>query len=311
MRIEDIGYFIKTVNEGSINRSAEMMHLTHQNLGKIIRGIEDELQLRLLNRGNKGISLTKDGRYAYERFMEIEGIYEELLSYAHAANQKAGQESGAVHIYMAANMLAAPFAQTIMQVRERFPGVDLRLVECTQEEAIRQTLEEGDCYTNLILPETVRRPELRDAGLELLLDRSVSMVVYLPVGLSDRLQGRGMDIHDLTDLPLVMYSAGDLGEDMVYKEVCRYVMPNVRYHTNNAVIFNSLVRTGDYAGIGLLYDPINPLTDNILKGSVFTEMHFLRVPVLVKGKPLRMHTVWCCRQGQPVSDTGKYLLSIL
>ena len=39
MRTENIEYFLKTVQTGSINKASELLHLNHQNLGKIIMSL--------------------------------------------------------------------------------------------------------------------------------------------------------------------------------------------------------------------------------------------------------------------------------
>lgn len=65
MKIENLEYFLAVVQHGSINRAAEELFLTQQNLGVIIRNIENEIGCELLVRTSRGVHLTSEG----ERFL--------------------------------------------------------------------------------------------------------------------------------------------------------------------------------------------------------------------------------------------------
>lgn len=61
MKIENLKIFIEVARIGNINKAADALYLTHQNLSFIIRNMEKELGMTLFIRNTKGIQLTEDG----------------------------------------------------------------------------------------------------------------------------------------------------------------------------------------------------------------------------------------------------------
>lgn len=86
MQIEYMREFIAVANEKSISVAAQRLHLTQPVLSKHIRAIEDDLHNQLFFRSTKGITLTPQGRIAFESFSKIVNEYD-YLSNAMAADE--------------------------------------------------------------------------------------------------------------------------------------------------------------------------------------------------------------------------------
>lgn len=61
MTLQQLKYFIETVNCGSINKAAERTFIAQPSLSNALRDLETEIGLELLTRTPRGISLTTDG----------------------------------------------------------------------------------------------------------------------------------------------------------------------------------------------------------------------------------------------------------
>ena len=61
MTLQQLKYFIETVNCGSINKAAEKLFIAQPSLSNALRDLETEIELELITRTAKGISLTTDG----------------------------------------------------------------------------------------------------------------------------------------------------------------------------------------------------------------------------------------------------------
>ena len=61
MEIRVLRYFLTVVREESITKASEVLHITQPTLSRQIAQMEEELGVRLLNRGSRKITLIKEG----------------------------------------------------------------------------------------------------------------------------------------------------------------------------------------------------------------------------------------------------------
>lgn len=66
MRLEQLTYFVEAVSRGSISAASEALFVSHQNVSKSLRQLEDELGLKLLKRTRSGVYLTTEGEPIYQ-----------------------------------------------------------------------------------------------------------------------------------------------------------------------------------------------------------------------------------------------------
>ena len=62
MRIQQLIYFEKIAEKGSMNEAAKELYVSQPSLSKAIRELEIEMDITLFQRGNTGITLTAEGR---------------------------------------------------------------------------------------------------------------------------------------------------------------------------------------------------------------------------------------------------------
>ena len=69
-------YFLAVAQEGSVTRAARALHLTQPTLSRQIRELEEELGQTLFSRGERELSLTREGLLLRQRAEEIVGLAE-------------------------------------------------------------------------------------------------------------------------------------------------------------------------------------------------------------------------------------------
>lgn len=79
MKIENLKIFLEVAQSESINEAARNLFMSHQNLNKIIKNLETELNTALFVRTNKGIQLTSNGRELFVTASQIVRNYESFL----------------------------------------------------------------------------------------------------------------------------------------------------------------------------------------------------------------------------------------
>ncbi len=71
MEIKQLRYLIAVAENGSMHMAAEKLHVSQQNISRVLKQLENEVQTPLLNRSVFGITLTEDGQYIYSRALSI------------------------------------------------------------------------------------------------------------------------------------------------------------------------------------------------------------------------------------------------
>jgi DNA-binding transcriptional LysR family regulator len=61
LTLQQLKYVIEIANRGSINEAAKRLFISQPSLSNAIKDLEEELQLAIFDRSNKGISLSKEG----------------------------------------------------------------------------------------------------------------------------------------------------------------------------------------------------------------------------------------------------------
>ena len=71
MEIRVLRYFLAVAREESITKAAELLHLTQPTLSRQIGQMEEELGVKLFDRGARKIALTNEGLLLRRRAEEI------------------------------------------------------------------------------------------------------------------------------------------------------------------------------------------------------------------------------------------------
>ena len=90
IQFQQIIYFLKIAELRSINKAAAKLYVSQPSLSQSIKNLEDELNIRLFRRSNKGVVLTEDGK----RFLQYaERIADQMELIEGLAREKRGYSS--------------------------------------------------------------------------------------------------------------------------------------------------------------------------------------------------------------------------
>lgn len=71
MQLQQLEYFVKIVEYGSLNKASEYFYVTQPALSKAIMNLEEEIGAEVLRRTNKGVQMTENGKKLYEYAKDI------------------------------------------------------------------------------------------------------------------------------------------------------------------------------------------------------------------------------------------------
>jgi len=151
MEIRQLRYFVAMAETGSLMKASERLHVAQPALSVHLSNLEAELGTTLVMRSNRGIELTQDGIYLYERAINLLKYYQESIS---ALKSHKASPSGVVSIGMMSTMPPLLVPALYRAVRQALPDVTLYIVDAGTP-ALYEWLTEGriDMVTLFNLPE--------------------------------------------------------------------------------------------------------------------------------------------------------------
>lgn len=138
MELRHLRYFVMVAAEGSFSRAAEKLHIAQPPLSRQVQQLEDELGVRLLDRG-RPISLTEPGRYLYEQARQVLERVDEIRS---MTRRLAKGTVAQFTIGFVGSTLYEALPELIRRFRIAAPAVEISLTEMTTIEQ-RSALKDG------------------------------------------------------------------------------------------------------------------------------------------------------------------------
>ncbi len=124
MELKQLKYFVAVVDCGTMSQAAIQLDMVQPALSQQISRLEAELSTRLLNRSNRGVSLTEPGVAFYR---------EAVLALRHAEEAarvaKQARLTGSVSIGLSPSICALVGLPLMLSMKEKYPDVRLHIVE--------------------------------------------------------------------------------------------------------------------------------------------------------------------------------------
>ena len=195
MELRQLRYFVAVAEERHFGRAAKRLRLSQPPLSTQIKGLEEELGVKLFQRSTRQVALTDAGRTFLER---AEGILEAVEEAKEAAKGADEGARGRLEIGFISSATLGLLPPAIRLFRERFGGVEIELRELTSAQQI-DALYAGEIRVGLVrLP--LRAPGLRFEPLQ-----EESFLVALPSG--HPLEAlESVPLEAMVDQPLIFFT---------------------------------------------------------------------------------------------------------
>ncbi|MFG1463291.1 LysR family transcriptional regulator [Xanthobacter sp. DSM 24535] len=132
MDLRHLRYFTTVALEGSFSRAAEKLNMAQPPLSRQIQQLEDELGVRLLNRG-RPLTLTDAGRHLFEQGAQVLQRVEEIKATTRRIGMRIVFQ---FNIGFVASTLYDTLPELIREFRIHSPEVEVQLIEMTTLEQI-------------------------------------------------------------------------------------------------------------------------------------------------------------------------------
>jgi DNA-binding transcriptional LysR family regulator len=135
MELRQLRYFMTVAEEGSFSRAAGRLHVSQPPLSTQIKGLEDELGVQLLERSNRGVSLTPAGLVFFEEVRTVLARLEHAKKEALRANRS---DIGMLSIGFVSIADYGILPPALKSFRSNYPLVEVQLHELTTDAQIRE-----------------------------------------------------------------------------------------------------------------------------------------------------------------------------
>ena len=155
MELRHLRYFVAVAEELNFRRAAERLRLAQPALSAQTKALEEELNVRLLERTTRSVTLTQAGRVFLKEARGVLGAASQAEQLARKAEHGA---VGTLRVGVIAPAASPWLANVLRLYHQRFPGVQLSLSEITTAEQLLR-LRAGELDAGLLRP-PVHFPEL-------------------------------------------------------------------------------------------------------------------------------------------------------
>ena len=159
--IKDMRAFCAIVEEGNISHAAQRLDAAQPALSRQIKRIEEELGVKLFDRGARNIRLTAAGRVFYNRVEKILGMIDGTIRELNDIGKGSG---GSIRIGTITTSGAMILPELINQFHAIYPDITFEIWESEGarildmldnrriEIAVTRTAVDGENYDSLVLP---------------------------------------------------------------------------------------------------------------------------------------------------------------
>ena len=262
MEIRILKYFLAVVREESITKAAEVLHITQPTLSRQLAQLEEEVGVKLFDRGTRKIVLTDAGMLLRRRAEEIIALSDKTVEELLVQEE---QVQGVISIGAGEFGAMEQIAELCGTFREKYPRVRFDFYTATAD-VVKEQIEHGNIDVGILLePISMEKFEyIRLAGRE---RWAVLMPEDDPLARNDTIRAE-----QLESLPLILPRRLNVQGELANWFGKRFECLNIAYTGNLTTNIALLVRKGyGYAIVvegslpfirdraGVVFRPLAPL----------------------------------------------------
>lgn len=139
LELRHIMYFLAVAEELHFRKAAERLYISQPGLSRQIKKMEDELGIRLFERHNRKVCLTKAGIYLKNEYQSIIKSMNKVQSHAQLLHN--GQE-GELKIGYIGSAMHQVIPQFLLNIKKQFPNIHVKLQEMDNQSQTASILDQ-------------------------------------------------------------------------------------------------------------------------------------------------------------------------
>lgn len=234
MDLRKLAIFSAVAEQGGFTRAAEQLHMAQPAVSIAVRKLEQELDLLLFQRLERGIQLTPEGRALYRH---AERILQTVSEAQLEMDELRGLHKGEVRVGIPSMLGSYYFPEILMAFKQRYPGLNLSVVEAGTRD-LQRMIDRGELDMGIIVRDQL--PEHLESRVFL----REEMVACVPAGHPFAAAER-VDFDAFFAEQLVLFKEGYFHREFIDALARRSGnRPQIAFETNLIPLIRAIVRKG-------------------------------------------------------------------
>jgi DNA-binding transcriptional LysR family regulator len=240
-------YFLAVAEEGGVTRAAQRLAVAQPSLSQALRAFESELGVELFHRVGRGMRLSSAGRQLVGPARQILRAMDDARDAISGATEL---RTGTLELATLATLAIDPMADLVGRFRDRYPGIEVDVLEPDTAAGVSALVREGACELG-----AAHLPIPAEGLVELPLGEQELFFVLPPHPDGDRGHERPIGARELAEIALVVAPRGTSTRMLLDQALdAMGVLPRVAVETAARDAIVPLVLSG--AGAALLPGPL-------------------------------------------------------
>lgn len=234
MEFRQLQHFVAIVETGSISAAARRLYLAQPAISASIKKLENELNMPLLHRRERGVSLTEAGQ---QFLLHAKQILQQASDAKSAMQAIEGLDQGEVEIGVPPMLGSYFFPPLIMAFKHQHPALRLNILD-SGTRSIRKKLLEGDLELGVVADHDI--PPEFDSGKLIREEMVVCMAADHPLS-----QFEKIEYAEFLKYELILFGKGYYHHSLIEKiSQKEKESPKIAFTSNLLPLIKTVIRKG-------------------------------------------------------------------
>jgi DNA-binding transcriptional LysR family regulator len=249
MDIRQLAYFHEVAKYKSFTKASTVLHLSQPSLSKMVKSLEDELEMELLDRSSRQIELTEAGEIVFE---QSKMILESLDNLSSNLYDVMNLKKGKIKIGIPPLIGFLFFPKIIKKFQTLYPDIQIQMVEHGANK-VQQEVNDG------LLDLAVVVVPIKEDKFEIVsfLTEQLMLFVHSSHPLAQR---KSVEMKDLHDESFILFKEGFTLHDRVIEEcLTAGFRPKIAYESSQWDFISGMI--GENLGVSIFPESIAKKVD--------------------------------------------------
>ncbi|WP_110111709.1 LysR family transcriptional regulator [Bacillus sp. CGMCC 1.16541] len=231
MDVRHLHYFSEVAKHGSFTRASEALHISQPSLSKMVKSLESELGVMLIDRSGKRLQLTDAGKIVYQ---QADGILSSLRDLSNSLYDLMHLQKGTIKIGLPPLIGTLFFPRIIKSFYTTYPEIQVKLIEYGAKK-MQKILEIGEVDIGIAL---LPVDEQKFSTIPFVKER-LQLAVHKSHPLSHR---QSISLKELQDESFILFHEDFTMHELIYNECIKYgFTPKIAYTSSQWDLIGEMV----------------------------------------------------------------------